>query len=454
MDMLLAWLVNLCYAIGGMIFLPVVVYRMVRSGRYLRGWSNRLGLLPKRYGDQPAIWIHAVSVGEVNATCSLVDRLRQQLPFHEIYITVTTDTGYDRACNLYGRERVMFFPMDFTFTMGRALNRLRPSMIILMELEVWFNLASLASKAGIPVVIANGRVTQRSVRRYGFAGSCSRRMFGSLALVAAQDQHYAKRFEQLGVPVDRIVTVGSLKWDTAAVAKQVSGSAQLARAVGIEPGQPLLVAGSTGNEVEEEAVIRAYQQLRRSYDKLQLAIVPRKPERFEAVAKLIRGRGFHVVRRSRCPDQTSGVSGHVGGKQTVVLGDTMGELRKFYCLATVVFVGRSLVPMGGSDVMEIAALGRPMLFGKHMDNFSEAAGKLLGSKAAVQVDQPERLASVVGQLMADKDKLRQMSEAARQVVADNQGATARTARLICQLLDMEYDQTENGVATPMLKAAS
>jgi len=454
MDTLLAWLANLCYAIGGMIFLPVVVYRMVRSGRYLRGWSNRLGMLVKRYSDQPAIWIHAVSVGEVNATCSLVNRLGQQLPFHEIYITVTTDTGYDRACNLYGPERVMFFPMDFTFTMGRALSRLRPSMIILMELEVWFNLANLASKAGIPVMVANGRITQRSVRRYRLAGWCSRRMFGSLALVAVQDEHYAQRFEQLGVPIDRIVTVGSLKWDTTEVGKQLSGSKQLARAVGIEPDEPLLVAGSTGNEVEEEAVIRAYQQLRRSYDKLQLAIVPRKPERFEAVAKLIRRRGFHVVRRSRCPDQTSGASGHVGGRQAVVLGDTMGELRKFYCLATVVFVGRSLVPMGGSDVMEVAALGRPMVFGKHMENFSDAAGRLLGSKAAVQVDQPERLASVIGQLLADKDKLQQMSQAARQVVVDNQGATARTARLICQLLDMEYDQTENGVATPMLKAAS
>jgi len=452
MDRLQSWLANVCYMIGGVVFLPVLLYRMAFSGRYRRGWAHRLGFVPLRCTDRPVIWIHAVSVGEVNATRTLVDRLRQQLPLYEIYVSVTTDTGYDRACALYGRDNVMFYPFDLTFTMGPALRRLRPALIILMELEVWFNLVLLASRfePKIPVMVANGRITQRSVQRYGWVRWFAKGMFDRLALVLAQDETYGRRFSQLGVPVERIATVGSLKWDTATVAEAVEGADQLASAMGIDPDRPLLVAGSTGQETEEEAILRAYRQVWVHHDRLQLAIVPRKPERFEVVAKLIRARGFEVVRRSRHADGSPG-GGLVAGRPVVFLGDTMGELRKFYSLATVVFVGRSLVPMGGSDVMEVAGLGKPMVFGPFMDNFAEAAEKLLEADAAVRVEKEEKLAATVDELLADAERLQRMSHAARQVVLANQGATARTVERVCQVLGMEYDRTERAVATPRLQ---
>jgi len=454
MNTLLAWVANTCYIVACIIFLPVVLYRMIRSGRYRRGWRNRFGLLPKRYTDRPVIWVHAVSVGEVNAARSLIQQLTQQLPFHDIYVSVTTDTGYNRACQILGREKTMFFPFDFTFTMRLALQRLRPSIIILMELEVWFNLVNLARRADIPVMVANGRITQRSAARYRWVKPWSDRMFRQLTFVAAQDETYAKRFAALGVPQSKLLVTKSLKWDIAPSCDHLEDTDKLARALGIDVQKPLLVAGSTGSDLEEEAIIRAYQQLRSRCDQLQLAIIPRKPERFDAAAKLITGRGFCVIRRSEHPDDNAPHDRPHTVKQTVILGDTMGELRKFYSLATVVFLGRSLVPMGGSDVMEVAGLGKPTIFGPHMENFAEATACLLQAGAAVQVDRPERLASAIGDLLADTEKLDHMSQAARQTVIDNQGATQATAKMICQLLGMEYDQTGNSIATPALETAA
>lgn len=447
----LRWLANIGYVLAGVVFLPVGMYRMVREHRYLRGWRHRGGFVPQRFGERPAIWIHAVSMGEINAAKPLVERLRQQLPFHEIYVSTNTDTGYDRALTLFGADNVFFSPFDFSFCVGRALRRLRPALLILMELEVWPNLLDLARENQIPVAIVNGRVTERGFARYKLLGPLVRRIFARLSLVLAQDDEYRRRFVELGVDPSRVIVTGSLKWDGAALADAIPAQDELARAMGIDPVKPLLVAGSTGDEIEEEAVIRAYQQLRGHWAEMQLAIIPRKPERFDQVAKLINARGFFTVRRSEFPDGSTPPGKFVGARPVAYLGDTMGELRKFYGLATVVFVGRTLVPLGGSDVMEVAALGKPIVIGPHVHNFADAVAKLMSAGAAVQVDKPERLAGIIDQVLSDKGKLDQMAGAAREVVRVNQGATRRTATHLCDLLGMEYDQTERGIASPKLK---
>ncbi|MFA5864376.1 MAG: 3-deoxy-D-manno-octulosonic acid transferase [Phycisphaerae bacterium] len=451
MKLFFRWLANIGYVLAGLIFLPLAIYRMVRQGRYRRGWKNRCGFVPLRLGERPGIWIHAVSMGEVNAVKPLADRLKQQLPFHEIFISTNTDTGFDRAVKLFGEDYVFFSPFDFSFCVSRAFRRLRPSLIVLMELEVWPNMLSLAREQNIPVVIANGRLTERSARRYKLLGPIVRNIFDQLTLVMAQDDNYRRRFDDLGMGANKVVVTGSLKWDGAPLADSVPSQNDLAGALGIDPLKGLLVAGSTGDDVEEEAVIRAYQQLRSRYNELQLAIIPRKPERFDHVARLINSRGFYPVRRSEFPDGSVPPGRVVAGRPVVFLGDTMGELRKFYGLATAVFVGRTLVPMGGSDVMEVAALGKPAIVGPHVENFTDAVDKLISAGAALQVDRSERLANIIDQILSDKTKLAQMSAAAREVVRSNQGATTRTATYICDILGMEYDQTQRGIASPKLK---
>jgi len=445
------WLANSGYVVAGLIFLPFAVYRMAREKRYLRGWRNRFGFVPLRLGERPAIWIHAVSLGEVNSAKPLADRLKQQLPFHEIYVSTNTDTGYDRAVKLFGDDYVFFSPFDFSFCVSRAIRRLRPSLIALVELEVWPNLLSMAKERSIPVAVVNGRITERALGRYKLLGPLVRRIFGQLSAVLAQDETYRQRFLDLGVAADKIWVTGSLKWDGATVSDQVPGQDALAQALGIDRTKELLVAGQTGDEIEEEAVIRCYQQLRTRWSDIQLAIIPRKPERFTQVAKLMNSRGYYVARRSEYPDGSLPPGRFVGAKPVAILGDTMGELRKFYALATVVFVGRTLVPMGGSDVMEVAALGRPVVVGPHVENFTDAVNKLMAAGAAEQVDKPERLAGVIGQILSDRSRLIKMSASAREVVRSNQGATRKTTERLCELLEMEYDPTERGIATPKLK---
>ncbi len=451
MTRILQWIINIGYFIVGILFLPVVLYRMIKSKRYLRGWSDRLGFIPKRFGERPAIWIHSVSVGEVNAARSLIERLKQQLPFYEIFVSTTTDTGYDRAVKLYGEDNVFFFPFDFSFTISNALRRLKPAMVILVELEVWPNLVLQSEKRGIPVVLVNGRITERSLSRYRLVSAIVKKIFNKLDCVMVQDNTYRQRFISIGVNPSNIIVTGSLKWDGASAADSMESQYALARAVGINTDYPLIVAGSTGDDIEEEAIIRAYQQLRSQFDNLQLAIIPRKPERFDYVAEIINSRGFYAVRRSKYPDGTAGPSGMVSGRATIILGDTMGELRKFYALASVVFVGRTIADMGGSDVMEVAALGRPTVIGSHYDNFKDAVDKLRQADAIEIVDKPEKLASVIGAILGDQSKARKMGENARNVVLANQGATQKTVEKLCEILGMEYDKTERGIATPVLK---
>jgi 3-deoxy-D-manno-octulosonic-acid transferase len=450
MKHILRWLANIGYVLAGLLFLPIAIYRMIFEQRYLRGWENRFGYVPDRYTNRPAIWVHAVSMGEVNAAKPLIEKIQKQLPMHEVFISTNTDTGYNRAVSLFGADHVFFSPFDFSFCVSRAMKRLKPSLIVLMELEVWPNLLSVANQEQVPVIIANGRITERSAQRYGWLGPITKYIFEQLTMVLAQDELYLNRFAQLGVERNKLIVTGSLKWDGAMISDSVPSQDSLAKAMGIDPNSPLLVAGSTGEDMEEEAVIRAYQQLRSRWSELQLAIIPRKPERFDHVAKLISSRGFYPVRRSEFPDGSKGPGRFVAARPVIQLGDTMGELRKFYTLSTIVFVGRTLVPMGGSDVMEVAALGKPIVIGPHVDNFADAVQKLISSGAAVTVDSPEKLASVLGQILENKIKLQNMSQAAKEVVVSNQGATMKTASYVCKILGMEYDTSEHTVATPKI----
>jgi 3-deoxy-D-manno-octulosonic-acid transferase len=357
------------------------------------------------------------------------------LPDHDVVISTTTDTGYARGCRLYGEDRVFRYPLDFSRAVDRVLNRVRPSLIVLVELEVWYNLVRRAAARGIPVAVVNGRLTERSQRRFRRIRRIAGVMFRDLAWVGAQDETIAGRFRDLGVHPDRIEVTGSVKWDTTTLADSVEGADRLAAALGIRSDMPLWVCGSTGPN-EETICLEAYARLLDTGVSCSLAVVPRKPERFDEVADLIRSRGFHCVRRSERPDDTSGPveRSPANGRRTVILGDTMGELRKLYSLASVVFVGRSLVPMGGSDPMEVAALARPIIVGPHTANFAAPVAAFNAAGAIRVVTGMDQLAAAIRELIVDPHAAREQGRQARQVVRDNQGATETTVERLLELV--------------------
>lgn len=418
------WLFDLVYLAAGVIYAPIALYQGLVLGKNRRGWLQRFGRVAARRPTEQRVWIHAVSLGEINATPKLVEALLDRLPDADLIFSTTTDTGFERAVQLYGGDRVYRFPLDFSVVVSGVLRRLRPTLIVLMELEVWPNLVRMADRSGIPVVVVNGRLTAHSTRRLGRIGFLTQSMFERLSWVGAQDEIIAARFREVGVPAERIEVTSSLKWDTALVANTVPGAEALAAALGLDRSRPIWVCGSTGPD-EEPIVLDAYRRLAKRIDSNlpRLVIVPRKPERFAEVARLIRGSGFECVRRSACAD---GTTRPPLTDSSVLLGDTMGELRKFYSLADVVLVGRSLVPLGGSDVMEVAALGKPIIVGPHNENFQFAVDALHAADALRLVDSAESLAECVESIVTNVFAATELGQRARQVVIRNQGATTRT----------------------------
>jgi 3-deoxy-D-manno-octulosonic-acid transferase len=380
-------------------------------------------------GDGPAVLIHAVSLGEMNATRALVQTLAGARPDLRFVVTTTTDVGWEAAGKLYGSDpnvRVVRFPLDFSGAVSRLLDGLRPTVVALMELEVWPNFMLQCERRGIPVVLINGRLTESSFRNYRLGGPLVKRMFRRLSEVCAQDQTYAARFLELGAPAGHVRVTGTMKFDTAQVADRIDGDLELAAAVGLRPGEePVWVCGSTGPG-EEEIVLEVFKQLD---PRLRLVLVPRKPERFDEVAELVRHEGFALVRRGTGETFPGRID-----RPAVVLGDTMGELRKFYSVADVVFVGRTLVDLGqrqrGSDMIEPSALGKPVIVGPYTHNFADAMARLRDADAVRVVHDGAELGRAVAGVLASPDRGAAMGRRAQDVVRREQGATARNAGVI------------------------
>jgi 3-deoxy-D-manno-octulosonic-acid transferase len=425
-------LINCIYCVAILLYSPKILYRMVAHKRYRGGWDQRMGRIARRRPESPCVWIHAVSVGEVNALRTLVAQLHRTLGDHEIVISSTTDTGKARADALFGAEHsVFYFPFDLSWVMRRALDRLRPDLILLMELEVWPNLTALASRRQIPVAVINGRLSDKSFPRYQKIRFLIRRMFAKVSLVLAQTEQYASRFIDLGCGAGKVIVTSSLKYDTAQTAGPVPGADRLAEQICLG-SEPLWVAGGTGPG-EEKIVLDIFARLRRrpGLEGLRLAVVPRKPERFEEVAALIEQAGLACTRYSRLKaDNTTAAE-----KTPVILGDTMGDLKKFYAAATVVFVGRSLVPMGGSDMMEPSGLGKCTLFGPHTFNFRQTVEVLLEGKGAIETADAGALEEQTLKCLTDAAFAENIARAGQEVIRRNQGATDKTVKAVVDLLN-------------------
>lgn len=433
-------ILDLVYLLAGLAYSPVVIYRAVRHKRYRTGWDQRFGKIARRSPHKKCIWLHAVSVGEVNAAKTIIKELENKFGDFEIVISTTTDTGFARATNLFSENhQVFYFPFDFSWIMRRAFGNIHPAICLLMELEVWPNFVHIAQKSNIPVIVVNGRISDKSFSRYKKIKPIAKKIFSKISLTLAQTEQYARRFKEIGCLDEKVIVTGSLKYDTAQIADKVEGSDALAAQLNIG-NERLWVAGATGND-EEKILLDVYQNLKQQnqFSDLRLAIVPRKPERFDEVAQLIESRGLPLVRYSHIKKLTTEnteklIINHQSSIDTVILGDTMGDLRKFYSLATIIFVGRSLVPMGGSDMAEAAALGKCTIFGPHAFNFKQTVDVLLADTGAIMVKDKQELLQTMQKCLSDFDFAQSIAKNGQEVIRKNQGATAKSIDQIAKFL--------------------
>lgn len=424
---------DIAYLAAGAVIAPVMAYKHFRHGKYRGDWAARFGRAAPGIAPapgaphRPTILIHAVSVGEVNATRLLVERLRERHADRiRIVISATTDTGIARARQLYsnGAAEVVRYPFDLSGAVRRFLDIVKPDAVALMELEIWPNFAAECERRNIPLAVINGRLSERSFRGYRRFRPIVRPMFASLAAAAVQDADYAERFAAMGTPADRVTVTGTMKWDTAP-GSNVPGGDAMATAMGIDRAKPLIVCGSTGPG--EEALF--VQHIVDAFPQCQVLMAPRKPERFDEAAIAL----GQPVRRTQCLD---GTVRQLDGRRVFLL-DTMGELRKAYALADVVVVGRSFCPLFGSDMMEPIALGKPVVIGPNTGDFADTMTQLLAGDGIIQVTDGPSLTQAVGRLLADPARAAQLAENGRHVIRENQGATDRHVALIEKLLALK-----------------
>lgn len=413
---------------------PLMLLRLAWRGRANRGywarWGERFGFsAAPAFGAAP-IWIHAVSVGEVLAAVPLVHALREHYPSVPLVLTTTTPTGSERVrAQLDDDVWHCYLPYDLPGATRRFLDRVRPRIGIVMETELWPNLFAKAQARGIPLVLANARLSSRSFRGYQRLSGLVRETVSRLSAIAAQSEADAKRFAALGAEGDQICVMGSIKFELRIPADLDTMAAALRACWGTQ--RPVWIAAST-HAGEDEKVLAAFDIVRRDIPQALLILVPRHPERFDRVAVLCERAGYRVARRSR-PDSLS-----VGSD--LLLGDTMGELMFFYAAADVAFVGGSLVPTGGHNVLEPAALGRPVVCGPHVFNFREIVADLMEAGAMVAVQDADTLAAAVVTLLRDTAKAQAMGEAGRVMVEQQRGALERLLERVAVLLPVEASQ--------------
>ena len=429
-------LYDLAYSTGLCISAPVWLLVPKARKKVFRAMNERMGQVPPRDNSKLAIMLHAVSLGEINATSSIIEMLRQQRPGLSFVVSTTTDTGYGRGQQLYSNASdvmLIRFPLDFGAAVKRVLDQLKPAMVVLMELEVWPNFVLQCVKRNIPVMVANGRISTGSFKKYKMARSLIRKTFGRLSAVCAQDKEYQQRFIDLGTPEDKVCVCGTLKFDTAKIADRIDGDSAMAAALGLRPGhEKIWVCGSTGPG-EEQIILRIYRELLADHARLRLVIVPRKPERFDEVAQMVVDAKFKVVRRSNpvLPAEYSLIP-------PVVLGDTMGELRMFYSLADLVFVGRTLLDLGskqhGSDMIEHAALAKPVIVGPFTGNFNDVMRRFNETTSMRLAHTAGELKQIIAELLLNPKSMLELGQRAQKVVKDQQGSTAHHVEVILNLL--------------------
>jgi len=406
---------------------PYFAYQAIRRRRYVGTLRQRFGVLPVSFNTdgEESIWIHAVSVGEALTARALAPELKQAYPRRRLFISTTTVAGQQVARqNVQHVDDLFYFPFDVGPIVSRTLQVVRPRLFIMMETEIWPHLLRRCRETGVKTMLVNGRISARSYPRYRLVRPFIRRVLADIDCFCMQNEESARRLVDLGADPSRVTVTGSLKFDSLSLHGR--GDDRVLRFFRISGNRPVIVAGSTMRG-EEAAVLEAFGHVRGSATRALLVVAPRHPERFAEVESLAAETGFRTARRSDLPiDEEPRVD--------VVVLDTIGELASLYQIATVVFVGGSLVDTGGHNILEPAIFGKPIVFGSHMQNFAEIAEAFLGARAAVQVRGARDLEQTLRHLLTDADERARLGAAARKIVEANRGAREKTLAVITQLL--------------------
>lgn len=406
--------------------LPWWIYQMLRHGKYRTGSWQRFGSVPSHlaHSQLPSVWVHAVSVGEVLAVSGLVEMLRRRYPGHRIIVSTTTDTGHKLAQSRFGEDNVCFFPIDLGFAIRPYFEALRPQLIVIAETEFWPNFLRLAKRAGARIAVVNARISDRSLRGYQRLHWWLPSVLEGIDLFLAQTPEDRKRLVDIGAPENRVMVSGNLKFDLTP-ADPPPVVANLQDSFSATGATPILVCGSTVDDEEERMLLQAFQSILASYPHAVMILAPRHPERFATVAALLESLGIRFLRRSLWGGETLS-----GG---VLLLDTIGELSAIYGLADIAFVGGSLVPKGGHNIIEPARHGVAIVVGNHTENFRDIIG-LFQSRDAVRIVGPAELPLVFMALISNDVERKALGQRAAETLRSQSGACDRTMAELGKLL--------------------
>jgi 3-deoxy-D-manno-octulosonic-acid transferase len=432
------FLYSFLFTVGFIAMLPLFI---LRRGKYAAGFWQRLGFLPEfEQNERKVLWLHCVSVGETNAARPLVQELIENFPDYRLVVSTTTKTGQNLAKEIFknSAELVFYFPFDWKFSVRRALRRIKPDVVLLMETEIWFNFLRQANRSGARVAIVNGRLSEKSFRRFRYIGKTMRRVLHYIDLALMQGRGDAKRLIELGIRANKVKITGNIKFDQSFSA--IKQTAEFRQRFAISETSPLIIAAST-HAPEESLILQAFKDVwKNSQAELpRLLLAPRHPERFDEVFELIKKSGFDWVRRSEAESSRDETA-------EIILLDSIGELRAVYPLAEIVFVGGSLIPHGGQSVLEPAIARNAIVTGFYTMNFSDVVKEFLQQEALIQLPKLEekqissKLAEVFRELLEDREKRRKLSVNALGVIQKNRGASHKTIENLKLLLSAPKNQ--------------
>ncbi|MDD2752673.1 MAG: 3-deoxy-D-manno-octulosonic acid transferase [Candidatus Omnitrophica bacterium] len=417
---------NLIFLLVSLVFLPLYLFK----GKFHKGFSLRLGILPKGLKFNRPVWIHAVSVGEAATIKGLLAQLRNDFPQKQFVISTVTPTGNQIAKSL-AREKdfVTYLPLDFSFIVQKVFRQINPEIAIIAETEIWPNLISVLFKKKIPIIIINGRISDHSFRGYLAIKLFLKPVLNKVTFFCVQSPRDKERLSALGVAEEKIKVTGNMKFDVSLpAANQLIPQGRIKEILGLKAGDRLFIAAST-HSGEEEIILSAYQALLKNFPALKLLIAPRHPQRSKEIAAKIADAGFNPFFLSKINIDTT-----EGSQAKVFLLDTVGQLTSFFQAADLVFMGGSLIKKGGHNILEPAGLNKPVIFGPQMFNFRDIATLFLDSQAAILVHCAEEIAQKAKYLFEHPEKVKEMTVIAQKLIAQNQGATERNRKIIRDLL--------------------
>jgi len=408
---------------------PLLCIILLFRKKYRSGFFEKCGL-PARRAPLPSrpVWIHAVSVGEVMAAAPLIREIKKRYAGVPVLLSTVTETGNLTARrNLKIVDEVMYFPFDYPAVVRRVIAQYNPRIFVTLETEIWPNFLRELKRRGIPSMIVSGRISGKSFKSYHFFRFFFRRVLSGIDCFCMQTEKDCERIIRIGAPAGKVVIAGNIKFDQQMPPITDQEQEEIYKALKIKNGQHVFIAGST-HRGEEEIIIDVFSQIQNRFPGAVLVIAPRHPERFAEVETLLKQKGLSWIRKTALENSAG------EGAYAIILLDTIGELSKIYSLGTIVFIGGSLVPVGGHNVLEPAVFRKPVIFGRHMANFAEIAKILQRKNAAVQVAGSDELARQALALLADADLRRQIGETAFSVIKDNSGAVKKSVDLLNSLL--------------------